>query len=109
MRGLILAALMALRALQARLVEVPHLDKWLHAGGGAAIAALTWWLTGSAAAGVFAAVAVGLGKELYDLRHPARHTADLVDAGATVVGALVLWIVVDLVGGAAWWGVPLLA
>jgi len=67
-------------------------DKLLHALAGALIVALLWPLAGPV--GVFAAVAAGLAKELYDSFYPTLHTVDANDAVATVLGgaAAVAWL-----------------
>lgn len=60
-------------------------DKILHFIAGALIAGLVGYFT-APVAGFVAAALVGLAKESYDMRHPAKHTADVLDFVATVLG-----------------------
>lgn len=71
-----------------------HPDKVLHAIVGALLFGLVLWLAGSADVALGAAVIVGAGKEWYDRRQPG-HTADWLDAAATVAPALLLWWLLD--------------
>ena len=70
-----------------------HADKWLHAIVGALIFVAVLYLTGLPDAALGAVVAAGLGKEWYDRRQPG-HTADWLDAGATIAPALAGWLIV---------------
>ena len=67
-------------------------DKKLHFIAGAVIAGMVGYFT-SPVAGFVAAALVGLIKELYDMRHPARHTADVLDFVATVLGGMVVALI----------------
>lgn len=74
------------------------IDKLLHLLVGALIVALLWPLNPALACSVCVAAAVG--KELYDARHPERHTADRFDAAFTSLGGVLscVWLVfVELV------------
>ncbi len=80
---------------------IPH-DKALHALGGALLAAVLYpallyigahqALTGT----LILVVGVGLIKEVYDAAHADRHTADFMDALATILGGLLVTLPVYL-------------
>ncbi|MDH0866458.1 hypothetical protein [Mitsuaria sp. GD03876] len=78
------------------LERIPH-DKALHCLGGVVAfgvtrsAALAFGVTAVEAAIAASAVVVivGCAKEAYDLHHRAKHTPDLLDAAATVIGGLI--------------------
>ena len=67
-------------------------DKILHFIAGALIAGLVGYFT-APVAGFVAAALVGLIKELYDMRHPAKHTADVLDFVATVLGGFAVTLI----------------
>lgn len=71
-------------------------DKILHFTAGALIAGMVGYFT-SPVAGFVAAALAGLGKELYDMRHPAKHTADVLDFAATVLGGFAVALVLIFV------------
>jgi hypothetical protein len=62
-------------------------DKQLHALAGLAIA-LPVSAVGHPGLALGMAVAAGVGKEIYDYYHPLDHTADLMDALATIGGGV---------------------
>lgn len=72
-------------------------DKALHFLVGAALVALAWPLGWYVS--LVLCVVAALGKEAYDIFHPATNTADGLDALITVVGGL-------LSGAWMQWGVP---
>lgn len=72
-------------------------DKVLHAIAGALVFLIAWVLLDSGPAALGVVLAVGAGKELYDLAHRDRHTPSWADLAATVAPAVVLWFVVGLV------------
>ncbi len=63
-------------------------DKQMHFGGGAVIGLMTTLATKNKWHGIFAATVVGVGKEIYDSKHPQSHTADWKDAAATIAGGV---------------------
>ena len=71
------------------------LDKTLHLLAGSTIAALVWpfgaWLA------VVAVLVAAVGKEVYDKLHPDKHTADIWDAVATVMGGFLMlgWLYIN--------------
>ena len=69
-------------------------DKLMHAAAGLAVALFVWAVTGSISLGLVAAGLAGIGKEVFDYFHPETHTADPLDALATVAPALLLWLIV---------------
>lgn len=71
-------------------------DKILHFIAGAVIAGTVGYFT-SPVAGFVAAALAGLIKELYDMRHPANHTADVLDFAATVMGGMVVALILIFV------------
>ena len=75
--------------------KVP-MDKFFHFIGGLVIAALLTPFIGAYSIVVVAIVA--LLKEIYDYLHPESHTADFMDWVATVLGGLVGFVVVGLLG-----------
>lgn len=73
------------------------IDKLLHLLAGLALVAMAWPLGKDVS--LTLCVVVALAKEFYDYLHPDAHTADGLDALATVVGGL-------LSGAWLQWGVP---
>jgi hypothetical protein len=71
-------------------------DKQMHFIGGLVIAALLTPFIGAYSIVVVAVIAAL--KEIYDARHPDKHTADFWDWVATVLGGVVGFVVVALVG-----------
>lgn len=67
-------------------------DKILHFVAGAVIAGMVGYFT-SPVAGFVAASLAGLLKELYDMRHPAKHTADVLDFVATLIGGFAVVLI----------------
>jgi hypothetical protein len=68
-------------------------DKRLHLQAGALVSGAAYAVTGDAEAALWASVAAGLGKELYDA---AGHgTVDAGDAIATIIGGVLTVIVMD--------------
>ncbi len=72
--------------------ESPYLqpDKVAHYAVGASLAAGGSMLY-SPELGLGLAVAYGLGKEEYDRRHPCCHKVERADAGATILGGLIVY------------------
>ena len=62
-------------------------DKIAHFAVGVCIFAAVSWVSISWACVAFIAAAIG--KEIYDSRHPDKHTADVWDAVATIAGGAV--------------------
>jgi uncharacterized protein YfiM (DUF2279 family) len=81
---LMMAALVA-ASFSAQADEWHGRDKQLHAIGGAIVAGSVHQLTDSRWAGFAASLAVGIGKELVDMRMPG-HTPSLKDAVVTAMG-----------------------
>jgi hypothetical protein len=71
-------------------------DKQMHMLSGFIIAAVLTPFIGAYSILVVAIVAAL--KEIYDARHPDKHTADFMDWVATVLGGLVGFVVVALLG-----------
>ena len=71
-------------------------DKQMHMLSGFIIAVLLTPFIGAYSILVVAVIAAL--KEIYDARHPDKHTADFMDWVATVLGGLVGFVVVALVG-----------
>jgi uncharacterized membrane protein YdcZ (DUF606 family) len=71
-------------------------DKQMHMLSGFIIAAVLTPFIGAYSILVVAVIAAL--KEIYDARHPDKHTADLWDWVATVLGGVVGFVVVALVG-----------
>ena len=71
-------------------------DKKLHFIAGAVIAGMVGYFT-SPVTGFVAAALVGLIKELYDMRNPEKHTADVLDFVATLVGGFTVTLVLIFV------------
>ena len=42
--------------------------------------------------GLIMVIAIGIGKEIYDKKHPDKHTADLYDVIATVLGGITVYL-----------------
>lgn len=78
-------------------------DKVLHALAGLLVFALAAGLGASSGAALAWVVVVGLGKEVYDWRHPERQTADIWDAWATIAPAVLLWLLIDFAPGGLPW------
>ena len=70
-----------------------HADKWLHAIVGALIFVAVLFLTGLPDVALGACAVAGVAKEVYDRRQPG-HTADWLDAGATIAPGLLGWLLV---------------
>ena len=68
-------------------------DKRLHLQGGALVSGVTYAATGDAEKAIWAAVAVGIGKELYDAT--GRGNVEAADAVATIIGGILTVIVMD--------------
>lgn len=66
-------------------LDLPH-DKALHIIAGVLIYAVAHFV--SPLVGLGAVVAAGVGKEIYDLFHRDKHTPEVMDAVATIVGGL---------------------
>jgi hypothetical protein len=75
--------------------KVP-VDKFMHFICGLVIAALLTPFIGAYSIVVVAVIAAL--KEIYDARHPDKHTADFWDWVATVLGGVVGFVVVALIG-----------
>ena len=75
--------------------KVP-VDKFMHFIGGLVIAALLTPFIGAYSIVVVAIIA--LLKEIYDYLHPESHTADFMDWVATLLGGVVGFVVVGLLG-----------
>jgi hypothetical protein len=75
--------------------KVP-VDKFMHFACGFIIAAVLTPFIGAYSILVVAVIAAL--KEIYDARHPDKHTADFMDWVATVLGGVVGFVVVALVG-----------
>jgi hypothetical protein len=71
-------------------------DKQMHFLSGFIIAALLTPFIGAYSILVVAVIAAL--KEIYDARHPDKHTADFMDWVATVLGGIVGFVVVALFG-----------
>lgn len=89
MRKFLLICLLISTSAQA---ESPYLqpDKISHYAVGASLAAGGAILY-SPELGVGLAVAYGLGKEYYDHKHPCCHKVEAADAGATILGGLLVY------------------
>ena len=68
---------------------LPH-DKCLHAIGGQVLALASIRLGVLMSLGIV--LAVGVLKEVYDLLHPADHTAEVLDTVATFLGGVPVWV-----------------
>jgi hypothetical protein len=73
--------------------KVP-VDKFLHFIGGLVIAALLTPFIGAYSILVVAVIAAL--KEIYDARHPDKHTADFMDWVATVLGGVLGMLIITL-------------
>jgi|APSaa5957512535_1039671.scaffolds.fasta_scaffold27958_2 formate hydrogenlyase subunit 3/multisubunit Na+/H+ antiporter MnhD subunit len=69
------------------------MDKIYHLIAGIALALVTLIATGSVFAAMIATTVVGLGKEIYDYQHQDKHTPEVADFLATVVGGLLVCLV----------------
>ena len=71
-------------------------DKLMHfltgAFGGFAVALVLRWAgfepIHALAGGVLLGIVAGIGKEIYDMKHPENHTSEIADAVATVIGSV---------------------
>lgn len=66
-----------------------HVDKLQHYIGGVLIALSMTLLFRDALIGLGVAVLIGASKEGYDFRHPDKHTCDVWDFAATVLGGAI--------------------
>lgn len=66
-----------------------HVDKLQHCIGGVLIALIMALLFGDALTGLVVAVFIGASKEGYDFCHPDKHTCDVWDFAATVLGGAI--------------------
>ena len=66
-----------------------YFDKVLHFIAGAVISLAICFLTGDRTYGVYVGGAVGWAKELYDKKHPDKHTSDMWDLIWTVIGSYI--------------------
>lgn len=66
-----------------------HVDKLQHYIGGVLIALIITLLFGDALIGLGVAVFIGASKEGYDFCHPDKHTCDVWDFAATVLGGAI--------------------
>ena len=62
-------------------------DKLKHLIAGFVVA-VPFTLVFGIGSGILASVVIGIGKEIYDYFHPESHTADPVDAVATILGGI---------------------
>ncbi len=85
MKRLVMAAAILAASFSVQADEWHGRDKQLHAIGGAIVAGSVHQLTDSRWAGFAAGLAVGIGKELVDMRVPG-HTPSLKDAVVTALG-----------------------
>jgi len=74
-------------------------DKGLHAQAGAAVGGISAALSQSPTVGCLASVAVGIGKELFDMQHPDKHTASYKDATVTAIAGCLSAKFTDVVIG----------
>lgn len=74
-------------------------DKALHAQGGAAVGGIGAALSQSPTVGCLASVAVGVGKEMFDMQHPDQHTASFKDAAVTAIAGCLSAKLTDIVIG----------
>ena len=75
-------------------------DKRLHFLGGAVLCFAFSFV--SPVVGLLVAIFAGYAKEMYDNRHPEKHTADDLDMLATWFGGvvgLVLFLILSMIGG----------
>ena len=70
------------------------IDKCLHFLAGGFVAGIVYALTTSHWWAVGVTAVVGITKEIYDYFHPEDHTAEVLDAIATLAGAVPLLLVV---------------
>ena len=69
--------------------DIPH-DKALHIITGALLYVAVHFVSGDERIGLCAVVVAGVGKEIYDAFHRDKHTPEVLDAVATVSGALIV-------------------
>lgn len=70
-------------------LDLPH-DKALHIIAGVLIYAAAHFVSPVIGLGAVAVVAVG--KEIYDLFHRNKHTPEVMDAVATIIGGIIAFI-----------------
>nr|WP_320132322.1 hypothetical protein [uncultured Holophaga sp.] len=72
------------------MIVMPSKDQIAHAGTGLGLAAILigfgFWISLSVV------VVAAIGKEVYDYYHPATHTCEVMDACATILGGLPVWL-----------------
>jgi VanZ family protein len=74
---------------------IPNLDKVVHAGLFALLAATTWWRFAAHRAGLVAVIAYGALSELIQWAGLAHRDGDLRDFAADFAGALLGWLAVS--------------
>lgn len=85
--------------------EPAHADQWTgadkakHAQAGAAVGGIGAALSQNPTIGCLASVAVGIGKEVYDAKHPDAHTASFKDAAVTAIAGCLSAKFTDVVIG----------
>ena len=71
-------------------------DKQLHMLGSAILTIVAYLLVKSLSYAVIGTLAIGIVKEIYDYFHPKKHTADIKDIFADMIGitiaSLVIWL-----------------
>lgn len=72
------------------MIDFKQRDKQLHFAGGCFLSFVFSFV--SPGVGLLVAMAAGFFKEVYDKRHPDKHTADLMDMLATWFGGVVGFI-----------------
>ena len=70
-------------------LDLPH-DKALHIIAGVLIYAVAHFISPVVGLGAVAVAAVG--KEIYDLFHRDKHTPEVMDAVATIIGGIIAFI-----------------
>ena len=70
-------------------LDLPH-DKALHLIGGVLIYAAAHFV--SPVVGLAAVAVAAVGKEIYDLFHRDKHTPEVMDAVATIIGGIIAFI-----------------
>ena len=65
-------------------------DKQLHILGSATLTVTIYLATKSLVYATVGTLLVGIGKEVYDYYHPKKHTADIKDVVADVIGVAVV-------------------
>jgi VanZ family protein len=74
---------------------VPNLDKLVHAGLFALLAAATWWRFAAHRAGLVAVLAYGVASEIIQSVFLPNRDGDVRDVAADAAGALLGWLVVS--------------